>query len=236
MRKPLLGAVAAPFVFSSCAPSAASASGDRVGSLYDLFMYIAAAIFVVVAGLILSSILRFRDKEPAGRIEDGADLPPQFHTNLKLEILWFAIPTAIVVFLFASSIGVLGEVNEEKEDALVVDVTAFQWGWRFEYAGTTVESLPGAPATVVLPAGVPIAFELNSPDVIHNFYVPRFLIKRDVIPGQTNRLDVTIEEEGTYRGACAEFCGLFHGEMDFDIEVVSEDAWDDWVDNEGGEG
>lgn len=206
-----------------------------MNTLYDLFLYIAAGIFVLVAGLLAYNILRFRDPDPDARTEAGAELPKQFHTNLKLEIMWFAIPTIIVAFLFVSSIAVLGDVNEMEDDAVVVEVTAFQWGWRFEYEGVSLESLPDSPATVVLPVGLPLAFELDSPDVIHNFSVPRFLIKRDVVPGQTNRIDITIDQPGTYRGACAEFCGLLHARMDFDIEAVPVDEWRDWLTTQGEE-
>lgn len=229
MLRNLLCAAAGLATLSSCAPRSASVAGARINSLYDVFLWVAAVIFVIVAGLIGLSIFRFRDNAPEARTEDGAELPPQFHTNLKLEILWFAIPTVIVVFLFISSIDVLGEVNDTKPDTVTVEVTGFQWGWLFEYEGVTLESLPGAPATVVLPTDVPLAFELNSPDVIHNFYVPRFLVKRDVLPGHENRLDLVIEDPGTYRGACAEFCGLLHARMDFNIKAVELEEWQSWL-------
>lgn len=229
MQRNLLGAAVALATLSSCAPRPASAAGTRINSLYDVFLWIAAVIFVIVAGLIALSIFSFRDKAPRARTGDDAELPPQFHTNLKLEILWFAIPTVIVVFLFISSIGVLGDVNYAEPDSVTVEVTGFQWGWRFEYEGVTLESLPGAPATVVLPTDVPLTFKLNSPDVIHSFYIPRFLIKRDVLPDRENRLDLVIEDPGTYRGACAEFCGLLHARMDFDIQAVELEEWQSWL-------
>jgi cytochrome c oxidase subunit 2 len=82
---------------------------------------------------------------------------------------------------------------------------------------------------VVLPVGQRIAFDLESPDVIHSFWVPEFLIKRDVVPGRTNRIELTIEEPGTYAGACGEFCGLLHHRMRFSIDAVSAAEFEAWL-------
>jgi cytochrome c oxidase subunit 2 len=219
-------------LLAACAPEAASEEGGRVADLYRIFFYVAAVIFVLVAGLIGWSIFRFRDR-------GGSEEPVQFHTKLGLEILWFAIPTVIVIVLFFLSAGVLGEVNEEGSPgtAVVVDVEGFQWGWRFTWpSGATVDSLPDEPATIYLPTGTEITFELSSRDVIHSFYVPRFLIKRDAVPGTDNRIDLTIEDEGTYEGKCAEFCGLLHDQMNFTIEAVSPDEFQGWLDGLDPEG
>ena len=214
-----------------CAPEAVSSTGSSVNDLYDVFFGIAAVIFVVVAGLIGWSIIRYRERP------GDEELPQQIHANIPLEVLWFAIPTVIVVVLFIMSFGVLGDVNEElpADDAAVVHVEGFQWGWRFTYeGGPVIESLPDSPAEIVLPVDRPVTFFLDSPDVIHSFYVPRFLVKRDVVPGQTNRLDVTIDEPGSYAGACAEFCGLLHEQMDFTLTAVISREYEQWLDDQGG--
>lgn len=214
---------------AGCAPEAAGDQGAAVKDLYDVFFYVAAGVFAVVAGLIGWSILRFRkrpgDEEP----------PPQTKHNLALEITWFAIPTAIVVVLFVLSAGTLGDVNEEHPDpAVTVGVDAFQWGWRFTYEGeaVVVEGLPDDPARLVLPVGEPLRFDLRSSDVVHSFYVPRFLVKRDTIPGETNRIDYVIREEGTYEGACAEFCGVLHDRMLFTLEAVPPGEFEAWLDEQ----
>jgi cytochrome c oxidase subunit 2 len=231
-------AVSAPalLVAASCAPDAATRQGAEVESLYDIFLVVAAVIFVVVAGLIGWSILRYRVKGPGTR-----ELPPQVHTNVALEITWFAIPTAIVVVLFIMSVNVTGKVDdvpqETTENPVVVKVDGFQWGWRFDFGdGLVVNSLPDDPAAISLPVSTPITFMLESPDVIHSFYVPRFLIKRDAVPGRTNRIDVTIEEPGTYSGVCAEFCGLLHNEMNFTINAVTPEEFEEWLDETRAEG
>ena len=82
---------------------------------------------------------------------------------------------------------------------------------------------------MVLPVGEPVHVELRSDDVIHAFYVPKFLFKRDVVPGRNNTFDFTVEEPGTYRGQCAELCGAFHGDMLFDVHAVPRADYDVWL-------
>jgi cytochrome c oxidase subunit 2 len=218
---------------TACAPQPATAEGEQVKFLYDVFLVAAAAVFVVVAGLIGWSIVRYRDtgdgREPAGP-----------HENVRLELLWWALPTALVIVLFILTAQVLGTVDERTNDPdLTVTVTGFQWQWRFAYEGTDVviTGTPEAWPRVVLPVGQRIAFDLESPDVIHSFWVPEFLIKRDVVPGRTNRIELTIEEAGTYAGACGEFCGLLHHRMRFSIDAVSAADFEDWLASQpGGDG
>jgi cytochrome c oxidase subunit 2 len=228
MTRARLAALAAAVAgTTSCAPEPAGEQGAAVADLYEIFFYVAAGVFVVVAGLIAWSIVRFR-----GRPDDG-EAPPQTKHHLALEVTWFAIPTAIVVVLFVLSAGTLGDVNEEHPDpAVTVTVDAFQWGWRFTYEGeaVVVEGLPQQPARIVLPVGQPLRFDLTSSDVVHSFYVPRFLVKRDTIPGDENRLDYVIREEGVYGGECAEFCGVLHDRMLFTIEAVPVEEFEDWLD------
>ncbi|HJR44791.1 MAG TPA: cytochrome c oxidase subunit II [Actinomycetota bacterium] len=216
---------------TSCAPAAVTREGREVNELYDIFFWVAAGVFAVTAGLIGWSLIRYRAKP------GDNELPEQFHQNLALEITWFAIPQVIVIVLFVLSAITLGQVNEEEPEAdAIVHVTGFQWGWRFEYEGTEAEVVgtPEDPAEVMVPTG-DVTFLLTSSDVVHNFYVPKFLLKRDLTPGRETRIDVDIEETGRYPGVCAEFCGLLHHQMTFTIEAVSPDEFESWlVEQEGG--
>jgi cytochrome c oxidase subunit 2 len=209
---------------TACAPAARSTQGAEIGGLYRLFFAVAIGVFVIVAGLISWSIIRYRERP-------GDDLPEQFHSNIRLEIVWFAIPQLLVVALFVVSLLTLDKVNEDPAEAITVRVQGFQWGWRFSYEGEGVEvtSTPDAYPKIVLPVGRRVTFELRSDDVNHSFYVPRFLVKRDAIPGVVNRLHVTLEQEGAFRGACAEFCGLLHDRMEFRIDAVSPATYESWL-------
>jgi cytochrome c oxidase subunit 2 len=110
-------------------------------------------------------------------------------------------------------------------------VTGYQWGWEFTYAetGVVINGTVADPATVPLPVGRTIAFEIRSADVVHSFNIPTFLIKRDAVPTRVNRFDVVIEQAGTYAGQCGEFCGLLHAEQLFEIDAVDAAAFDAWL-------
>ncbi len=210
----------------SCAPEPVTEQGRDVSRLYDIFAILAVAIFLLVAGLIAWSIVRYRDRP--GRTDEAAG----FSHNRKLEIVWFAIPQAIVVLLFALTLSTDQRVTAKAPAPTVrIDVDAYQWGWRFSYPdeAVSISGTPERPAEIAVPVGHEVAFMLEAEDVIHSFYVPRFLIKRDAIPGETERVDVTVEEAGTYRGVCAEFCGLLHDEMLFSIVAVDEAGYEDWL-------
>jgi cytochrome c oxidase subunit 2 len=100
-----------------------------------------------------------------------------------------------------------------------VEVTAFQWGWRFSLDGKQTIGDADRPPVLRLPAKEPIEFVLTSRDVIHSFWVPGERFKRDAFPGRTTRFTLTFDEPGVYRGHCAEFCGLLHSDMDFTLVI-----------------
>lgn len=212
----------------ACVPNAATAQGRSISDLYGFFAVLAAIIFVTTAGLIAWNIIRYRARP------DDDKLPAQFNSSVRLELLWFAIPTVIVIVLFVNSVATLNVVDDRQEDpAVTVEVEAFQWGWRFTFpeADVVVTGTSSEPPEIYLPVDESIAFLLTSDDVQHAFYVPRFLTKRDVIPGRTNRFDVVIEEPGQYGGKCAEFCGLLHAEMNFTINAVSQSEFEAWLED-----
>jgi cytochrome c oxidase subunit 2 len=228
------GVVAAFLVvtLTGCVPEPATSEGAQVKMLYDVFLVVAAFVFVIVAGLIGWSILRYRAKD------DGREASHN-HENIPLELIWWAIPTLLVIVLFILTAQVLGRVDERTTDPdVTVDVTGFQWQWSFAYEGTdvVVSGEADRQPVMVLPVGERVAFNLTSPDVIHSFWVPHFLIKRDVIPGRTNRFEVTIDEAGTYSGLCGEFCGLLHSRMRFSIDAVTPDEFEAWLASGGSSG
>jgi len=212
-------------LLAACAPAPVTDRARDVASLYGIFMIAAAVIFVIVTGLIGWSIVRYRATADSGE-------PAQFHTNVPMELVWWALPTLLVIGLFVVSAQVLANVDRKADpSALTVEVEGFQWQWRFTYlaSGVVLTGEPGAPPQVVLPVGREVEFVLTSPDVIHSFYVPRFLIKRDAIPGITNRIALTIDQAGIYSGQCAEFCGLLHADMRFSIRAVSAADFAAWL-------
>jgi cytochrome c oxidase subunit 2 len=228
-----LRAAASGTVNSFFPPDAATVQGEDIRGLYDVVFLVAAAIFIGVEALIIWTVFRYRRKP------GDDDLPPQTHGNNLAEILWTVIPTVIVAFLFFISWQTLNRVDAvSAQPALQVRATAGQFQWTFDYLaedGKTIEYtqfLPtGEQGGLVLPVGVPILMYLDSPDVNHAFYVPRFLFKRDVIPGQTNKFEFTINESEAgqvLRGQCAELCGIGHRAMVFEIRAMTQDEFGTW--------
>jgi cytochrome c oxidase subunit 2 len=224
-RRSVVALLALALALGACTAPPATVEADRVQGLYNLFLIAAGAVFVVVAGLIGWNIVRYRSR--------GDDsLPVQTKTNLVLELIWWALPTLLVIGLFVASAAVLNSNDARHPGApLRVKVEGFQWQWRFTYIDSKVQvtGVPGSPPELVLPVGETVDFELVSDDVIHSFFIPAFLVKRDTIPGVDNHLQLTINKQGTYTGQCAEFCGLLHDQMLFSIRAVSASDFSAWL-------
>ena len=140
-----------------------------------------------------------------------------------------ALPLGSITLLLAFGIpaghGMLPLPTDEK--VLRIDVTGHQWWWEVHYPDTGVR----LEDELHIPAGVPVDLHLTSADVIHSFWVPRLGGKLDMIPGRTNVLRLQADEPGTYRGQCAEFCGLMHARMNFTVEAHAPDAFEAWLED-----
>jgi cytochrome c oxidase subunit 2 len=213
-------------------PSARTTQGQETFDLWRVFFISAVVVAAIVYGLIVWSIVRYRRR----RSDGDAPAEGQFSENLPLEIVYTAIPIVIVVVLFALSVRTEHRVTAVAADPdVIVNVQGYQWGWRFSYAGRGVQvvSQPSgagvAGPQLVLPLDETVRIVLTSNDVIHAFWVPDFLFKRDAIPGRTTEFDVTPNALGIYHGACAEFCGLNHAYMVFTVRVVSPSQFESWL-------
>ncbi len=211
-------------------PEPKTEAGQDVFNLYLVVLALAAVVFVGVEGFILYAVIRYRRKP-------GDDvLPEQLHGNNTIEVIWTAIPTVIVLVLFAFSFVTLGKVEAaiSEEDAVRIEVEGIQWQWTFRNDNGASETGSAAePPTLALPVGEPVRLELISLDVNHAFFVPDFLIKRDVIdfgPARDpNVLTFTVTEAGTYAGQCAEFCGTDHQGMTFEVEAMPREDFDAYI-------
>jgi len=240
----ILLAVLVPLVVYSGAgsslfpPTAVTTQAKDTRGLYDIVFGIAVAIFVAVEGLIIWSVIRYRRK--AGDDE----LPAQTHGNTLIEIVWTLIPTVIVLYLFAISWNTLNTVDAVSSNPEIrVHAVAQQFAWKFEYldANGKVVATQSEPSAakgggMAVPVGKSVLVTLDSPDVIHAFYVPKFLFKRDVVPGQTNRFQFTVDaSEATdghpniFGGQCAELCGTGHRTMLFNVIAMSPTDYDAWL-------
>jgi cytochrome c oxidase subunit 2 len=215
----------AALVVAACLPAPATAEGHAITDLWTLFAVAAACVGALVWGLITFALLRYRrSRDHPGPASDRSRAVP-------LEIAWTVGPIILVAILFGATLITLSRIDAHEPTRTTVAITAFRWQWRFDYPGTgvSVSGGPGNPAEMVVPVGEPIHFVLDSADVIHSFYVPAFLFKRDAIPGRQTEFDFTIDTPGSYRGQCAEFCGVQHDRMLLTVRAVSRSEFDAWL-------
>jgi cytochrome c oxidase subunit 2 len=211
---------------------------DRTDAMHDLWMgaWLAAMIVgVLVWGLIGYACLKFRRRR-------DDEIPVQTRYNLPLEILYTVAPVIVVLVLFYFTVVVqndtLAEASESGPADHTVTVVGQQWSWTFNYDkdpaldGRTTVFEAGTPAsrpTLWLPVDKSVEIKLRSPDVAHSFWVPAFLFKMDVMPGRDNHFSFTPTRTGTFQGRCAELCGTYHSRMLFDVKVVSEGEYADYL-------
>jgi cytochrome c oxidase subunit 2 len=210
-------------------PEPKTDAGRNVFNLYVVLLVLAGMVFVAVEGFILYAVVRYR-RQPGDDV-----LPEQLHGNTTIEIIWTLIPTVIVFILFGFSLAALGAVEARSEEpGVTIQVEGFQWQWAFVYEeGVTITGTTAEPPILAIPVGEPVRLILSSRDVVHAFFVPEFLIKRDLIryadDAQDNELEFTVTEAGTYAGQCAEFCGLQHADMNFVVQAMPREEYDAYI-------
>jgi cytochrome c oxidase subunit II len=225
-------ALAATLVLTGCAwvPSGATQQAGVLHGVWAIFIGAAAVVYVLVAGLIVWTALAYRRRDPA--VVQGAG----FSQNIPLELAWTVVPLIVVGGLFAVTYPAERHVESVvTPPAETVQVTGFRWSWRFTYPRehVAVVGTSEQPPELVLPVGRTTEIRLSSSDVIHAFWVPAFLFKRDAIPGIVNVYDYTPLREGVYPGRCAEYCGTYHAHMSFTVRVVSPEAFARWLRERG---
>jgi cytochrome c oxidase subunit 2 len=200
-------------------PTPASKQADRIDFVFWFVTGICIAIFALVAGVILFAVVRFR-----ARPDDDSDGAP-IHGHTGLEIVWTAVPAALVTAISVVSAVALAQNDHLPKDHMRVNVTAEQFVWSFsypKYKGLTV-------STLHLPIHKAVELRMQSKDVIHSFWVPQFGQKQDVVPGITTRLVITPKRLGTYPVVCTELCGEGHAIMRSSAVVQTPNAFAAWV-------
>jgi cytochrome c oxidase subunit 2 len=197
---------------------AASVQGTDIDILFGVALGVGTAIFVIVQGTLIYSIIRFA-REPG----DESDGPP-IHGNTTLEVIWTAIPAAIVVFLAIYSYQILNKIDRLQPDALNVEVRAMQYAWQFYYPDADVTS-----NELHIPINRQVRLKMRSTDVIHSFWVPKFRIKKDVMPDRVTEALITATDLGTYPVVCAELCGANHALMRANLVVQPDADYRNWL-------
>lgn len=211
-------------------------ASDRAPAMGDLYMGSWIVAFIVgglVLGILIYSLIRYRRRDPN-------EVPRQVRYNLPMEVVYTLVPIVIVCVLFFYTVKAQNIVQAKADSNQVheIDVVGVKWSWAFNYkeaanpaVGANVNAIGTieSPATLVLPVNEPVRFHLYSPDVNHSFWIPAFYYKLDVIPGRSNTYDVTPTKVGTYAGKCAELCGTYHSAMIFNVEVVTAEQYNAYL-------
>ena len=228
-------------------PEGITPQSERMVNFWTWTVIASLVVGVIVWALILWPVVAHRKK--------GDKLPRQFQYNHFLEWIYTGIPSIVVVILFYFTVTTQNYVLAEEptdEVGVNVDVLAFQWNWQFTYNEyvdangrrvvprtsdgdlvSTVGSTTEIPL-LVLPTKSTIHYNLRAKDVIHSFFVPEFHFKRDVFPypeknNQDNTFQNSIDKEGAFVGRCAELCGTYHSGMNFEVRVLGQDRFDDYM-------
>src|SRR5215213_1339895 len=200
-------------------PTSAAKSADKIDTVYDVLLICSVPIFVLVMTVALYSVWRFRAKP--GDMRDGAPI----HGNTRLEVVWVTIPFLMVTALAIYGWITLDDLEAKQPNELVVNVTARQFTWSFQYPAQKVEA-----NELVLPKDRPVEFRIHTKDVLHSFWVPEFRLKSDAVPGLTTKIRLTPDRIGSYQVVCAELCGIGHSTMRQNVRVVRTSAFNSWVD------
>jgi cytochrome c oxidase subunit 2 len=215
------GAVLLGACGSSNSPSMLDTKGQEarhLAGVWWLMFGLAAAVYLVVAGLILFAIVRGRREVRETRLND----------NAFIVIGGLVVPVAILMVIAVVTVRTTTEVRQPAAGALRLDVVAHDWWWEVRYPDTGIVSAN----EIHVPVGRQVAVSIHTDDVIHSFWVPQLAGKLDAIPGQPNLLRFTAEKAGVYRGECAEFCGIQHANMNFLVVAESPDRFAQWEQTE----
>lgn len=190
----------------------------EVRSLWYKAVVVTSFFLILAEGLLLIVVLRFRAK-PGVKAAT-------FHENLRLELVWTAIPALALIYLAGPSFSTLKYLETVPKSDLTVEIIGHQWFWEYRYPGYGVVF---ANEPLVIPAGKIVAADVTSIDVVHSWFLPDFGVKMDANPGRVNHTWFQVAKPGTYNGQCAELCGVLHAEMFITVKVVPPEEFTRWI-------
>lgn len=198
-------------------PVAAAAQALPIDWMFDLEIKAMSFFFALIMVPLVYSLVVFRRR--AGDSGEGEHI----EGNTPLEIVWTLIPLVIVIALGYIGADNLAQIRAVDPQAAQIKVTAFQWGWRFEYPQGFTSN------TLYLPVDQQVVLNMESQDVLHSFWVPEFRLKQDLVPGRVTEYRITPTLVGEYKVRCAEICGTSHAYMEAPVKVVSRAEYDAWI-------
>jgi cytochrome c oxidase subunit 2 len=223
-------------------PYGVSLISHQIYNLHMACLYVCCVIGLGVFGVLFYSLFKYRKSKGAKAAH--------FHEHVWVEIAWTIVPTLILVALAIPATLVLKEIHNTDQSAITIKITGYQWRWKYEYLdqgvgyfsslASTQDQINGkAPKSewyllevdkpMVVPVNTKVKILVTADDVIHDWWVPALGVKQDAIPGYINENWFQITTPGTYRGQCAELCGLNHAFMPIVVKAVSQAEFDKWV-------
>ena len=226
MRRRLIAGAGGLVLLSGCAHTPVTSQGQEVRNLYGIILALAAVVFVLVEGLLIFSIVRFRMRR-------GSEAPPpQVFGTTRALVGFFAFGAVLVSVLFPFGERALRDVLAPEPPGENIRIEAFQWEWTAFYLNEGIFSTGKTlktPMVLEVPQGIPVHVTLISRDVMHGFFIPALLFSRNAIPGHPTHFTFTPQTIGTFNGQCTEFCGLWHSRMTLVLKVVSQFDFADFV-------
>jgi cytochrome c oxidase subunit 2 len=198
---------------------------EQIAPLYWIMFACAMIVFAIVAGALIYSGIRFRERP--------GHVAQQFHGHNLLELIWTVVPTLMVISFSILSWNKLNLVNDVSGAAMTIQVEARQWSWSFTYPDQSQFKLADGSrlvaGTLDIPVGQKIKLELTSKDVIHSFFVPNMGGKKDAVPGHVNTMWIQADRPGTFVSHCTEFCGDGHADMLITIVAHPQGEYGTWA-------
>ena len=198
-------------------PTAASSIAEGVDHLYFFLTVITLFFTILIFSTIFFFMIKYRRRSPD-------EIPPDTKEHLGLELTWTIIPTIITVFIFVWASSLYFENSRPPEAATEIFVVGKQWMWHIQHPEGVREI-----NELHVPVNVPISITLTSDDVIHDFYIPAFRVKKDAVPGRYTSLWFQATKIGTYHIFCGQYCGADHAEMIGWVYVMSDSDYAAWL-------
>jgi cytochrome c oxidase subunit II len=198
-------------------PEQASTIARSVDHLYYFLTAITLFFTALIFLIIFYFMIKYRRRSPDER-------PLAIEGSLPLEVLWTVIPTLLVAVIFVWGSTLYFQNSEPPKGSLEIFVTGKQWMWKAEHPEGQREI-----NELHVPLGRPVKLTMTSEDVIHDFFVPAFRVKKDVLPGRYTSLWFEPTQVGTFQLFCAEYCGAFHAGMIGSIVVQQPDEYERWL-------
>ena len=196
----------------------------EITNLFNAELVVSALLLALVLSWLVLAVVRFRAR-PGDNTE-----PPQVHGNPRLELAWTIAPAVTLGIVFIVVVVTMRSVDAIPNGAQQVRVVGHQWWWEFQYPDLGVVTAN----ELHVPVGTPLQMNLDSVDVIHSFWVPRFGMMRDAVPGRTNQMSIFVQRAGIFDGSCTQYCGRQHAWMRIRIVAEPREQFDAWAVQQAG--